>query len=119
MRSTLDDFLAWMSRSGNKRKVGSERLPAEPLSPRTTIRHLKKTRTILRDLGYLLYTKNPVPRRPNQWLVNPANDVRFVSVEEVGRWLEAHLPPADRSPREKARCNHYAGAIRKCAEVMH
>jgi len=119
MRSTLDDFLAWMSRSGNKRKVGSERLPAEPLSPRTTIRHLKKTRTILRDLGYLLYTKNPVPRRPNQWLVNPDKDVRFVSVEEVGSWFEAHFPPGDRTPREKARWNDYAGAIRKFAEFMH
>src|SRR3989441_12283613 len=119
MRSTLDDFLAWMSRSGNKRKVGSERLPAEPLSPRTTIRHLKKTRTILRDLGYLLYTKNPVPRRPNQWLANPDKDVRFVSVEEGGRWFEAHFPPGDRTPREKARWYDYAAAIRKFAEVMH
>src|SRR3989442_5483422 len=116
MRSTLDDFLAWMSRSGNKRKVGSERLPAEPLSPRTTIRHLKKTRTILRDLGYLLYTKNPVPRRPNQWLVNPEKDVRFVSVEEVGSWFDGHLPPGGRTTRGKARRNDYAGGIPQLTE---
>src|SRR2546428_14119507 len=101
MRSTLDDFLAWMSRSGNKRKVGSERLPAEPLSPRTTIRHLKKTRTILRDLGYLLYTKNPVPRRPNQWLVIPNKKSGFGSLRGDGRLFDAHFPPRDRTPRVK------------------
>ena len=78
MRSTLEDFQLWMQKSGNKRKVGGERILAEPLSPRTWSRHLKKTRTILRDLGYLLYIKNPIPRRPNQWLVNPEKDVRFL-----------------------------------------
>ena len=119
MRSTLEEFLLWMSRSGNKRKIGGERLPAEPLSPRTSSRHLKKTRTVLRDLGYLIYIKNPVPRRPNQWLVNPDKDVRFLSVEEIDGWFEAHFPPGDRTPREKARWNDYAGAIRKLAEFMH
>ncbi len=83
MRSTLEEYLQWMSKFGNKRKVGGERLPAEPLSPRTSLRHLKKTRTVLRDLGYLIYIKNPIPRRPNQWLVNPDKDVRFLSVEEL------------------------------------
>jgi integrase len=119
MRSTLDEFLNWMSRFGNKRKVGGDRLPAEPLSPRTSSRHLKKTRTILRDLGYLTYTKNPIPRRPNQWLVNPDRDVRFLSVEEIETWFEAHFSPGDRTPQEKARWNDYAGAIRKFAEFMH
>ena len=119
MRTTLEEFLGWMSRFGNKRKVGGERLPAEPLSPRTSSRHLKKTRTVLRDLGYLLYTKNPIPRRPNKWLVNPDRDVRFLSLEEIEGWFEAHFPPGDRTPREKARWNDYAGAIRKFAEFMH
>src|SRR2546427_8580916 len=116
MKSTLDDFLLWMSKSGNKRKVGGDRLPVEPLSPRTSSRHLKKTRTILRDQGYLLYTKNPIPRRPNQWLVNPERDVRFLSVDEVESWFGARFHPGDRTPREKARWNDYAGAIRKFAE---
>src|SRR3989449_4779616 len=119
MRSTLDDFTVWMSRSGNKRKVGGDRLPAEPLSPRTSVRHLEKTRTILRDLGYLTYVKNPIPRRPNQWLVNAEKDVRFLSVEEIEKWFSAHFPPGDRTPQEKARWNDYAGAIRKFAEFMH
>ena len=119
MRSTIDDFLAWMARSGNKRKVGSDRLPAEPVSPRTSIRHLKKTRTVLRDLGYLTYIKTPIPRRPNQWLVNPEKDVRFLSVEEIENWFESHFPAGDRTPQEKARWNDYAGAIRKFAEFMH
>ncbi len=119
MRSTIEDFGLWMQRSGNKRKVGGERIPAEPLSPRTSSRHLKKTRTILRDLGYLLYTKNPIPRRPNQWLVNPDKDLRFLSLEEVEGWFETHFPAGDRTPREKARWNDYAGAIRKFAEFMH
>src|SRR2546426_1748403 len=119
MKSTVEEFLSWMARSGNKRKVDGERIPAEPLSPRTSSRHLKKTRTILRDIGYLIYIKNPIPRRPNQWLVNPEKDVRFLSVEEIERWFEAHLPPGDRTPREKARWNDYAGAIRKFAEFMH
>lgn len=108
-----------MSRSGNKRKVGGDRLPVEPLSPRTSNRHLKKTRTILRDLGYLIFIKNPIPRRPNQWLVNPERDVRFLSVEEVGGWFEAHFQSGDRAPKENARWNDYAGAIRKFAEFMH
>ncbi len=119
MRSTIEDFHLWMQRSGNKRKVGGERLPAEPLSPRTSSRHLKKTRTILRDLGYLLYTKNPIPRRPNQWLVNPDKDLRFVSLEEIDGWFEAHFSVGDRTPRDRARWNDYAGAIRKFAEFMH
>src|SRR3989442_9257511 len=119
MKSTVEEFLSWMARSGNKRKVDGERIPAEPLSPRTSSRHLKKTRTILRDIGYLIYIKTPIPRRPNQWLVNPEKDVRFLSVEEIERWFEAHLPPGDRTPREKARWNDYAGAIRKFAEFMH
>src|SRR3989441_4707553 len=119
MRSTLDDFTVWMSRSGNKRKVGGDRLPAEPLSPRTSVRHLEKTRTILRDLGYLTYVKNPIPRRPNQWLVNAEKDVRFLSAEEIEKWFSAHFPPGDRTPQEKARWNDYAGAIRKFAEFMH
>ena len=119
MKSTLDDFLSWMSRSGNKRKVGAERLPAEPLSPRTSSRHLKKARRVLRDLGYLTYIKNPIPRRPNQWLVNPEKDFRFLSVDEIEGWFEAHFPSGDRTPREKARWNDYAGAIRKFAEFMH
>ena len=67
MRSTIEDFHLWMQRYGNKRKVDGERIPAEPLSPRTSSRHLKKTRTILRDLGYLLYTKNPIPRRQSRY----------------------------------------------------
>ncbi len=119
MRSTLEEFLTWMSRLGNKRKVNGGRYPAEPLSPRTSTRHLKKSRTVLRDLGYLIYIKNPIPRRPNQWLVNPDKDVRFLSVEEIESWFEAHFPPGDRTPREKARWNDYAGAIRKFAEFMH
>src|SRR2546425_1636405 len=119
MRSTVDDFAHWMARSGNKRKVGGERVPAEPLSPRTSSRHLKKTRTVLRDLGYLIYTKNPIPRRPNQWLVNPDKDVRFLSVEEVDSWFEARFSVGDRTPQEKARWNDYAGAVRKFAEFMH
>src|SRR3989442_13017283 len=119
MKSTLDDFLAWMSRSGNKRKVGSERLPAEPLSPRTTIRHLKKTRTILGDLGFLLYTKNPVPRRPNQWLVNPDKDMRFGSIDEIESWFEAHFPPGYRPPREMARSPDYQAPLRNLAEFRH
>jgi integrase len=108
-----------MGRSGNKRKVGGERLPAEPLSPRTSIRHLKKTRTVLRDLGYLIYIKNRIPRRPNQWLVNPDRDVRFLTVEEIEGWFEAHFPSGDRTPQEKARWNDYGGALRKFAEFMH
>src|SRR2546426_12692944 len=119
MRSTVDDFANWMARSGNKRKVGGERVPAEPLSPRTSSRHLKKTRTVLRDLGYLVYTKNPIPRRPNQWLVNPDKDVRFLSVEEVDSWFEARFSVGDRTPQDKARCNDYARAVRKFAEFMH
>jgi len=119
MRSTLEEYLLWMSKSGNKRKVGGERLPAEPLSPRTSVRHLKKTRTVLRDLGYLIYTKNPIPRRPNQWLVNPEKDVRFLSLDEIEGWFVSHFPPGDRMPRETARWNDYAGAIRKFAEFMH
>ena len=119
MRSTLDEFFSWMAKSGNKRKIGGIRLPAEPLSPRTSTRHLKKTRTLLRDLGYLIYIKNPIPRRPNQWLVNPEKDVRFLSVDEIESWFEAHFPTGDRTPREKARWNDYAGAIRKFAEFMH
>src|SRR3990172_5894272 len=119
MRSTLDDFLLWMARSGNKRKVGGERTPAEPLSPRTSSRHLKKTRTVLRDLGYLTFVKNPIPRRPNQWLVNPDKDIRFLSVEEIESWFGAHFPAGDRTPQEKARWNDYAGAIRKFAEFMY
>src|SRR5437867_4919713 len=119
MRSTLEEYLLWMSKSGNKRKVGRERLPAEPLSPRTSLRHLKKTRTVLRDLRYLIYIKNPIPRRPNQSLVNPDKDVRFLSVEDIVGWFEAHFPPGDRTPQEKARWNDYAGAIRKFAEFMH
>ena len=119
MKSTPEEFFNWMSKSGNKRKVGSERIPAEPLSPRTSTRHFKKTRTILRDLGYLIYIKNPIPRRPNQWLVNPDKDVRFLSLEEIESWFEAHFPSGDRTPREKARWNDYAGAIRKFAEFMH
>jgi len=115
----VDDFAHWMARSGNKRKVGGERVPAEPLSPRTSSRHLKKTRTVLRDLGYLIYTKNPIPRRPNQWLVNPDKDVRFLSVEEVDSWFEARFSVGDRTPQEKARWNDYAGAVRKFAEFMH
>jgi hypothetical protein len=83
------------------------------------LRHLKKTRTVLRDLSYLIYTKNPIPRRPNQWLVNPDKDVRFLSVEEIEGWFESHFPGGDRTPREKARWNDYAGAIRKFAEFMH
>jgi len=93
MRSTLEEYFLWMSKSGNKRKVGGELLPAEPLSPRTSLRHLKKTRTVLRDLGYLLYTKNPIPRRPNQWLVNPEKDVRFLSLDEIEGWFASHFPP--------------------------
>ncbi len=119
MRNTVDDFAQWMARSGNKRKVGGERVPAEPLSPRTSSRHLKKTRTVLRDLGYLIYIKNPIPRRPNQWLVNPAKDVRFLSVDEVASWFDVHFSAGDRMPREKARWNDYAGAVRKFAEFMH
>src|SRR5438552_632635 len=119
MRSTLEEFLTWMSRFGNKRKVNGGRLPAEPLSPRTSLRHLKKTRTVLRDLGYLIYIKNPIPRRPNQWLVNPEKDVRFLSVEEIEGWFESHFPSGDRTPQETARWNDYAGAIRKFAEFMH
>src|SRR2546425_12874191 len=119
MKSTLDDFLSWMSRSGNKRKVGAERLPAEPLSPRTSSRHLKKARRVLRDLGYLTYIKNPIPRRPNQWLVNPEKDVRFLSVQEIEGWFELRFPAGDRTPREKARWNDYAGAVRKFAEFMY
>ena len=119
MRSTIEDFHLWMQRYGNKRKVDGERIPAEPLSPRTSSRHLKKTRTILRDLGYLLYTKNPIPRRPNQWLVSPGKDFRFLSLEEIEGWFESHFPSGDRTPREKARWNDYAGAIRKFAEFMH
>src|SRR2546428_7799448 len=119
MKSTVEEFLSWMARSGNKRKVDGERIPAEPLSPRTSSRHLKKTRTILRDIGYLTYIKNPIPRRPNQWLVNPDKDVRFLSVEEIESWFEAHFRAGDRTPREKARWNDYAGAIRKFAEFMH
>ena len=119
MKSTPEEFFNWMSKSGNKRKVGGERIPAEPLSPRTSTRHFKKTRTILRDLGYLIYIKNPIPRRPNQWLVNPDKDVRFLSLEEIESWFEAHFPSGDRTPREKARWNDYAGAIRKFAEFMH
>jgi integrase len=119
MRSTVDEFQLWMQKSGNKRKVGGERIPAEPLSPRTSSRHLKKTRRILRDLGYLLYIKNPIPRRPNQWLVNPDKDVRFLSVEEIESWFESHFPGGDRTPRDKARQNDYAGAIRKFGEFMH
>ncbi len=119
MRSTIEDFLLWMQRFGNKRKVGGERIPAEPLSPRTSSRHLKKTRTILRDLGFLLYTKSPIPRRPNQWLVNPGKDFRFLAVEEIEGWFETHFPNGDRTPREKARWNDYASAIRKFAEFMH
>jgi len=119
MRSTLEEFLTWMSRFGNKRKVNGGRYPAEPLSPRTSTRHLKKSRTVLRDLGYLIYIKNPIPRRPNQWLVNPDKDVRFLSVEEIESWFEAHFRAGDRTPREKARWNDYAGAIRKFAEFMH
>ena len=108
-----------MSRFGNKRKVNGGRYPAEPLSPRTSTRHLKKSRTILRDLGYLIYIKNPIPRRPNQWLVNPDKDVRFLSVEEIESWFEAHFRAGDRAPREMARWNDYGGAIRKFAEFMH
>src|SRR3989442_11804948 len=119
MRRRLEEYLQWISKFGNKRKVGGERLPAEPLSPRTSLRHLKKTRTVLRDLGYLIYIKNPIPRRPNQWLVNPNKDVRFLSVEEIESWFEAHFRAGDRTPREKARWNDYAGAIRKFAEFMH
>jgi integrase len=119
MRSTLEEYILWMSKFGNKRKVGGDRLPAEPLSPRTSLRHLKKTRTILRDLGYLVYTKNPIPRRPNQWLVNPEKDVRFLAAAELEGWFERHFPGGDRTPREKARWNDYAGAIRKFAEFMH
>src|SRR2546422_8441599 len=119
MRSTLEEYLLWMSKSRNKRKVGGERLPAEPLSPRTSLRHLKKTRTVLRGLGYLIYTKNPIPRRPNQWLVNPEKDVRFLSLDEIEGWFVSHFPPGDRMPRETARWNDYAGAIRKFAEFMH
>jgi integrase len=70
-------------------------------------------------LGYLLYTKNPIPRRPNQWLVNPDKDVRFLSVNEIVSWFETHFRRGDRTPREKARWNDYAGAIRKFAEFMH
>ncbi len=119
MRSTLEEYILWMSKFGNKRKVGGDRLPAEPLSPRTSLRHLKKTRTILRDLSYLIYIKNPIPRRPNQWLVNPEKDVRFLAAAEIEGWFENHFPGGDRSPREKARWNDYAGAIRKFAEFMH
>src|SRR3989442_5420973 len=119
MRRRLEEYLQWISKFGNKRKVGGERLPAEPLSPRTSLRHLKKSRTILRDLGYLIYIKNPIPRRPNQWLVNPDKDVRFLSVEEIESWFEAHFRAGDRAPRETARWNDYAGAIRKFAEFMH
>jgi len=67
----------------------------------------------------LIYIKNPIPRRPNQWLVNPDKDVRFLSIEEVEGWFEAHFPSGDRTPRDKARWNDYAGAIRKFAELMH
>src|SRR6266567_6741601 len=119
MRSTLDDFLSWMSRFGNKRKLGGERLPAEPLSPRTSSRYLKKTRRVLCDLGYLLYTKNPIPRRPNQWLVNADKDLRFLSIGEIEGWFETHFSAGDRTPPAKARWNDYAGAIRKFAEFMH
>src|SRR3989442_4554142 len=99
MKSTLEEFFSWMARSGNKRKVGGERIPAEPLSPRTSSRHLKKTRTILRDIGYLIYIKNPIPRRPNQWLVNPETDVRFLSVHEIEDWFWLPLPASERSLR--------------------
>src|SRR3989475_7435981 len=119
MKSTVEEFLSWMARSGNKRKVDGERIPAEPLSPRTSSRHLKKPRTIVRDIGCCTYIKNPIPRRPNQWLVNPENDLRFLSVDEIEGWFEAHFPPGDRTPQEKARWNDYAGAIRKFAEFMH
>jgi len=119
MKGTLDEFSVWMAKFGNKRKVGVDRLPSEPLSPRTSGRHLKKTRTVLRDLAYLLYIKNPVPRRPNQWLVNPDKDVRFLSVDEIGGWFDTHFQSGDRSPAEKARWNDYAGAVRKFAEFMH
>src|SRR5712691_348287 len=119
MRSTIEDFHLWMQKFGNKRKVAGERIPAEPLSPRTSSRHLKKTRTILRDLEYLTYTKNPIPRRPNQWLVNPNKDVLFLFLEALEGWFETHFTPGDRTPREKGRWNDYAGAIRKFAEFMH
>ncbi len=45
--------------------------------------------------------------------------MRFVSIEEIESWFEAHFPPGDRTPQEKARWNDYAGAIRKFAEFMH
>src|SRR2546425_1697255 len=117
MRSTLEEFLTWMSGFGNRRKVNGERYPAEPLSPRTSTRHLKKSRTVLRDLGYLIYIKNPIPRRPNQWLVNPDKDVRFLSVEEIESWFEAHFRAGDRAPREMARWNDYGGGPPEVAPV--
>src|SRR2546422_15927 len=71
MRSTLEEYLLWMSKSGNKRKVGGERLPAEPLSPRTSVRHLKKTRTVLREAR-----ENPEPSPPLRRFLPRARDRR-------------------------------------------
>src|SRR3989442_4424413 len=103
MKSTVEEFLSWMARSGNKRKVDGERIPAEPLSPRTSSRHLKKTRTILRDIGYLIYIKNPIPRRPNQWLFNPEKEVRLLSHQEDEGCFEVRIPACARTPPEEAR----------------
>ncbi len=119
MMNILSEFLLWMSRSGNKRKVGVDRLPAEPLSPRTSARHLVKNRRILRDLGYVNKDISSPARHPERWLVNQDKDIRQMSIEEVEGWFQAHFPPGDRTPQEKARWNDYAGAFRKFAEFMH
>jgi integrase len=42
-----------------------------------------------------------------------------MGIEEGEGWFQAHFPPGDRTPREKARWNDYAGAFRKFAEFMH
>ncbi len=119
MGNILQQFQAWMARSGNYKFVEWTMVPGEPLSPRTCRNRLLKIRPILRDLGYLIHIENPQPHKPDQWLINPRRRIEALKAREVERWFQTRFPPGDRTPKQKGQWDDFAGALRTFTDFMH
>lgn len=118
MGDFMDQFYAWMAKSGNRRLEGETWVPRDPMSPRTCANRIRKLRPILRDLGYLIHIRSPRPGRP-RWVPNPRRDILRLRTDEVVAWFGTKFPPGDLPPHRRGLWNDYASAFRLFADFLH
>ncbi|MCK5292876.1 MAG: site-specific integrase [Thermoplasmata archaeon] len=109
----LDNFEAWLVKSGKKKKVAGKQVYAGSLSKGSAQNYMMLVRKMFIELGYVKKVGYKT------YSVESGKNWRKVTVAEIDDYMTRTFPPGSRmSPKEKNRRFIYGIAIKKFAEYM-